>query len=178
MTSILRYAETKYYRDRFESKKGNDIDTWRLINDVLQDKVSMNENCTVSELVMGGKVVSDPFEIATKLNNCFINTGPDLAKMITKLPDNASIINSMPSPNPNSLLLELCTVTKILNTTNTLASTSDVGLEGFSSKIIKNVISCIAEPLTDIFNSSFISSAFPDKMKHAKVVQIFKLTTK
>ena len=46
----------------FESKKGNARDTWRLINDVLQDNVSINKNCTVSEIVMGGKVVSDPFK--------------------------------------------------------------------------------------------------------------------
>ena len=65
----------KYYRDRFECKKGNARDTWRLINDVLQDKVSINNNCTVSEIVMGDKVVSDPLEIATKFNNVFINIG-------------------------------------------------------------------------------------------------------
>ena len=77
----------------------------------------------------------------------------------------------MPSPNPNLLFLEPCTVTEIITTINTLAST-DVGLHGFSSKIIKNVISYIDEPLTDIFNSTFISSVFPNKLKHAKVVQI------
>ena len=75
---------------------------------------------------MGGKVVSDPLEIATKSNNVFINIGPDLAKKITKSPDN-SIIDSMPSPNPNSLFREPCTVTELITTTNNLASTSGVG---------------------------------------------------
>ena len=58
---------------------------------------------------MGGKVVSDHLEIATKFN-IFFNIGPDIAKKITKSPDNASIIDSMPSPNSYSLLLEPCTV--------------------------------------------------------------------
>ena len=52
----------------------------------------------------------------------FINIGPDLAKEITKSPDNASIIDSMPSPNPNSLFLEPWTVTEIITTTNALVS--------------------------------------------------------
>ena len=59
---------------------------------------------------MGGKVMSDPLEIATTFNIFFIDIGPDIAKKITKSPDNASIIDSMPSPNPSSLFLESCTV--------------------------------------------------------------------
>ena len=73
LTSILRYAENFLYRDRFESKKGNARDTLRLINDVLQDIVSINKNYSVSEIVTGGKVVSDPIEIATKSNSFFLN---------------------------------------------------------------------------------------------------------
>ena len=61
---------------------------------------------------MGGKVVSDPLKIATKFN-IFINIGPNLAKKITKSPDNASIIDGMPSRNPNSVFLEPCTVTEL-----------------------------------------------------------------
>ena len=80
----------------------------------------------------------------------------------------------MPSPNPDSLFLEPGHVTEIITTINTLATSSGVGMDGFSSKIIKNVISCIAEPLIDICNSTFISSVFPVKLKHAKVDPIFK----
>ena len=72
--------------------KGNARDTWKLINDVLQDKVSIKKNCTVSEIVTGDNVVSDPLEIATNLTIFFINIGPDHAEKITKSPDNASII--------------------------------------------------------------------------------------
>ena len=41
----------------------------------------------------------------------------------------------MPRSNPNYLFLEPCTVTEIITITNTLASTSGVGLDGFSSNI-------------------------------------------
>ena len=172
MSSILRYAEKIIIETGLNLRKVMS-ETWRLINDVLPDKVSKNKNCTVSEIVMGGKVVSNPLEISTKFNNCFINIGPDRAKKISKSPDIASIIDSMPSSDPNSLFFEQCTVTEVITTTKTLASTSGVGLDGFSSNI-KNVIYCRAEPLTHIFNSTFISSGFPDKLKHAKVAQILK----
>ena len=66
MTSVLRYAENKHDRDRFESKKGNARATWRLINEV-----SINKSCTFSEIVVGGKVVSDRLEIATKFDHIF-----------------------------------------------------------------------------------------------------------
>ena len=38
----------------------------------LHDKVVINEKCTVSEIVMGGKIMSDPLEIATKFKTKFI----------------------------------------------------------------------------------------------------------
>ena len=109
---------------------------------------------------MNCKVVSVPLDIAAQFNNFCIKIGPKLAKKIIKSHDNASIVDSMPSPNPNSLFLEQCTVTEIITTTNTLASTSGVPLAGFSSKIMKSVILFLAESPTDICNSSFISSVF------------------
>jgi len=40
--------------------------------------------------------------------------------------------------------------------------------------VVKNVISTIAQPLADIVNLSLFSGIFPDQLKIAKVVPIFK----
>lgn len=40
--------------------------------------------------------------------------------------------------------------------------------------IIKNVIEEIVEPLTYIFNLSFQSGKFPNKMKIAKIIPVYK----
>lgn len=40
--------------------------------------------------------------------------------------------------------------------------------------LVKNTIECIAEPLTYIFNQSFKTGVFPNNMKMAKIIPIFK----
>ena len=41
-------------------------------------------------------------------------------------------------------------------------------------RILKTVVKHVSKPFTHICNKSFESSVFPDKMKLAKVVPIFK----
>ena len=43
-----------------------------------------------------------------------------------------------------------------------------------SMKMIKKVINLIRKPLTNIFNKSFNSGIFPEEMKIAKVIPVFK----
>ena len=49
---------------------------------------------------------------------------------------------------------------------------SDV--DSISVKLIKQIITCVANPFTHICNVSFRTGVFPDKMKIAKVVPLFK----
>ena len=41
-------------------------------------------------------------------------------------------------------------------------------------KVIKYIIKDIYVPLPAAFNSSFVAGVFPDALKHAKVVSVFK----
>ena len=41
-------------------------------------------------------------------------------------------------------------------------------------KVIKYIINDIYVPLSAAFNSSFVAGAFPDALKHAKVVPVVK----
>ena len=48
------------------------------------------------------------------------------------------------------------------------------GFDNIPMKVIKNIIHQIVSPLTHIFNCSFITGIFPDKLKISKVRPIFK----
>jgi len=48
------------------------------------------------------------------------------------------------------------------------------GFDDIHPSVVENVISTIAQPLADIVNLSLSSGIFPDQLKIAKVVPIFK----
>ena len=48
------------------------------------------------------------------------------------------------------------------------------GLDDVNNKIIKELSEFIAPPLTIIFNNSLAEGTFPEKMKAAKVVPLYK----
>jgi hypothetical protein len=53
-------------------------------------------------------------------------------------------------------------------------SKSSCGHNSISTKLLKSVISTTSQPLSHVFNLSFKSGTFPDRLKIAKVVPIFK----
>ena len=55
-----------------------------------------------------------------------------------------------------------------------MSSTKVNSLDRFSMKVIKYIIKDIYVQLSAAFNSSFLAGVFPDALKHAKVVPVFK----
>jgi hypothetical protein len=83
--------------------------------------------------------------------------------MSTGLPDNA-----------NSILLEPTDPNEIIKTINNLSSSKATGYDDISPYVIKYAANLIASPLSNLFNLSFESGTFPDKLKTAKVTPLFK----
>ena len=48
------------------------------------------------------------------------------------------------------------------------------GHDDISNFILKGLISSIADPLAHIFNASILSGVFPEQMKIAKVIPLYK----
>ena len=66
------------------------------------------------------------------------------------------------------------TADEVIQTTINLKNSKGIGLDGFSVPVIKQVISSISTPLSAIFNKSLQSGIFPQKLKIAKVIPVFK----
>ena len=64
--------------------------------------------------------------------------------------------------------------TDVIRTTHLLKSKTSTGIDNISSKIIKDTISEIAEPLAHIFNLSFSTGMVPADMKIGKITPIYK----
>ena len=61
-----------------------------------------------------------------------------------------------------------------MNTIKSLKNKSSVGYDGKSTKIIKSAAVVLAPVLKHIINLSFTTGIFPDNLKIAKVIPIYK----
>ena len=62
----------------------------------------------------------------------------------------------------------------MINTTSKLKTKTSSGHDKISTKLLKETINNIAEPITHIINKSFLTGVVPNNMKIAKVVPIYK----
>ena len=82
--------------------KGNIRDTWKLINNVLNDVTGLGHKSYISEIKHNDHLLEEPESIADKFNEYFTNVGPNLAKNIQAV-NNRSIYDTLPKSNQNSM---------------------------------------------------------------------------
>lgn len=109
--------------------------------------------------------------IVNKFNNFFVNVGPNLAAQI---PDHGIICDSNIKRNPSSLFLSATNEQEVTNIVLKCKSKMSTDCHDIDMFLVKKTISKIVKPLTHICNLSFQSGRFPNEMKIAKVIPIFK----
>ena len=101
--------------------------------------------------------------IGSKLANNIQENGPTINEYLKKI-----------KTNPNTLYLHPITPTEILRHINRLPSKNSSGYDGISNRFLKSVKHAIITPLTKIFNLSISTGEFPENMKLAEVIPLFK----
>ena len=101
----------------------------------------------------------------------FVNAGSDLANRIPDSP--ISPYKYMKIEIINSIFLEIVSPEELLEVIKGLKH-SAVGYDELGAQHIKSSSSIIIQPLLHICNLSFTHGVFPDAMKIAKVIPLFK----
>lgn len=169
-THLIRIVKHHYYDQRFASAKNDLKETWKLINEVIN-----KHKCKppfLSSFRSHGSVITDPAEIANGFCNYFTNVGPKLAAKIP--PVNTSFHSFLNDQTYESLALKPTTVEELNGICMSMKSGKTPGYDDVSMHVIKNTFEIISEPLKNIINLSFSKGIFPDKLKVAKVIPVFK----
>ena len=122
---------------------------------------------------VGENNISDEFPIAEGFNHFFANIGSELSANIP-CPPNKSFNDFLTGTTPCTFSFDPCTPSEILKIISKLPSKNSAGHDDLSNKVIKYIGSVIAEPLSIIINQSFDTGIFPNVLKLAKVLPIFK----
>ena len=130
-----------------------------------------------SHFVFENNQVGDKIDIANIFNTFFTNIGPDLADKII-VPNDVSVLDYLTSKNKKSMFLTPTDENEVIIVVNSCNSKTSIDSEGLNMKLVKSIICSIVKPVTHICNSSLLSGIFPDRMKIAKIIPLFKSGSK
>ena len=117
-------------------------------------------------------------EVVNNFNQFFVSVGPDLADQI---PDPATFEeqwDSLIDRNLSSMFLTAVDEKEIINIVSKCTNKTSKDCDDIDMTVVKRVIEGISKPLTYICNLSFQTGTFPDKMKIAKVIPLYKTGNK
>ena len=167
---LRRTLKATYYAELIESNKYNMKKTWSVLNTLLNKQ---NDKSTLPQAFkIGDHQESDLSKISNGFNEFFSHIGSKTAKDVPRSPRNFK--EYLGNPLYHSMYIEPVSEDTVVNTTLSLKSKTSSGHDEISTKLMKNAIHPIKVPLTHIINSSLSSGIFPDKMKIAKVVPVYK----
>jgi len=160
------------YEDHFVQNNRNSERTWTLINDIFGKSKSSS---FPQRLNVDGRVYSSTKLIADALNHSFVpsaqanftHTGP------SKTTD-TNIKKYLLPRQSISTFLSPTTPEEILTLVNGLDSKKSCGHDDIPVRTLKVSKYLLASVLSNVINESICDSVFPNNLKIAKVVPIFK----
>ena len=136
------------------------------------NRTRSKENLPESFLI-DNVMISDHTIIANKFNTFFANAGFKLAENITDA-DNSNFRDYLLNPSLQNFTFELISEATTMEALNNLKPKPSCGHVGISTKLLKACKLEICKPLTLIINQMLNSGIFPDDLKVAKVIPLFK----
>ena len=169
VTNQIRISKKYYFHNLFHRIRYDVKKVWNTINNVLSSK---HKNDEIKSMKFDNLEISDRSEIAKTFNSYFSSIGKSISESI--IPNNQSNnISSNVYSIQNSFCFKMVTAYDVHKIIMSLKNKSG-GFETYPTRIIK-FLSNILSPILAIFiNKSLQTGTFPNFLKKAKVIPIFK----
>ena len=144
---------------------------WKTFDKILNNnKIKHNK---LFNLKINGLNQNDPQAISNSVNNFFSEIGNNLA---SKFPqnNNSEFKKYLRNPVQHSLFFHDISEEEINTAICNLKNSNSTGYDDFTTKFVKLSSSILAPALIKIFNLSVHTGIYPDNLKMAKVIPIFK----
>jgi hypothetical protein len=167
-------AKQSYYLNTFDKVKNDSKKTWATIRQVMSNGVTKNISTSPDKIrCEDNTTTSDPPKMAEVFNKFFTGIGPSLASSINST-NIRHFTEYLPNHNPLAFKFENVTSQQVLSTIKQIEGKSSSGPDQISSKILKLCSPHISDSLTLIVNQCLHNGIFPESLKIAKVIPIFK----
>jgi hypothetical protein len=169
---IIRFNKKEYYHRLLEQQRSNIQGTWKILNSIIKKGTGKKDYpmyFTKENIIMDKSK-----EIANEFNNFFVKVGSNLATEILEQRDKEGLDVNNIIRNPNSIFIGNVNENEILDIVNKFKNKKSTDFANLDMMLVKNIVDCIVTPFTYICNQSFLTGIFPNTMKTAKVIPIFK----
>ena len=167
---LLRAAKFSYYDKKFKESSNDIKTTWKLINEVV-GKTQVHKKLP-DTFIHNGVILNDEQNIADGFNEFFSNIGANLAKQIVKSGKN--VLEFMPQIECPSFVFNNVTPEILMKAANELQNKTSQGPDFISTKLMKEILTIIVQPICYLFTLSFKTGYIPLEFKTAKIIPIFK----
>ena len=172
LQEILRKTKENHFKTKCEEYKNNTSKLWKMINRIthkLNDKSSAIEYLKVGQIeVYDSKAISEEFA------KHFSSVGSKYAHQITKSDTSFKqyILNIIQSST--SMYMTPTSRAEIEKLIDNLPNKTSKGYDNISNMLLKALKSSISKPMEIIFNKSIAEGVFPEDMKLADVIPLYK----
>ena len=185
ISSVLKYKEYRnllnrlkckckvtFYKDKCIEFKNNSRKLWQLINTCIgktNDKTNLINYIKVRNID-----IYDSKQIADEIGNYFSSIGSTYAKKIP--PSNKQITDYLKviPRNAKTIFLSPTSKHEIETLLSKLPNKKSSGFDNIDNIILKSMKNVISEKLAFLFDQSMLQGIFPDQMKLAEVVPLYK----
>ena len=173
VNNTYRYMYTKKKKEYdtllLDSKKINYANRLRSSDNKTKCAWAVVKEITGKNKTNDFKLEGDMTNVSNDFNNLFTNMSTRLLGQLNDVPFSTNI-----QRNHDSMSIKLVDSKEILNIVKNLKNKFSCGSDEISTSIIKYIITAIVQPIVYIFNNSLRFGIFPDKLKLALIVPVFK----
>ena len=171
---IAAEAEQTYFKQLFDTRTNNTKQLWNNLDRVCSFS-KKKDKTSISELFVNNQKITDSKDICDCFNNYFCTVGEKLSSNLAHLTTNYdNFYNYLPMAPKQSMFCTPITTFEIEKIISSLKSNKSPGPDNIGPKIIKAIGELIAEPLSFIYNMSFVNGTVPYQLKILKLFQCLK----
>ena len=170
LNKVKFLSKQLYFENQLNSFQGNAYCTWKVIKSLLS---SPQKNSIPEIIKQDGDVITDPKVITQKFCEYFSSIGSNLASKISSH-SNFDYKHYLRNRVSSSLFFQPTSPAEVMQQMYSLNIKKSCGYDGISAYFLQSAASVLATPLSLLYNYSFEFGLFPDCLKIAKVLPIFK----
>ena len=167
---IIKSTQATYYKNILTSRQTSSRNAWVVINKLVKGKTN-TKSPSVDTISYKGSTYSKNIDIANAFNDYFSSVGDTLSQHINS---SISPLHYLKQSEKHTIFLSPISVDEVLKYIHSLKPGKAPGIDGIPPKIVRSVGHILAPVLAHIFNLVFVSGIYPDAMKVAKVIPLFK----
>ena len=143
--------------------------------EIVRDKLNKNKRRAIPTFLNNGNDANESTEkkdIAELFAKRFSKIGEELVRDLLDKPSDYT--RFMPQNEDKSLYMLPVSFDEYQKAISDLKRGNSASVDDISTNLLKNISGVIYEPLADVINKSIKNGVFPDLLKKAKIIPVFK----